>query len=200
MNRPNGGGKKAIENIWFVANHFRVNFNPALKIYHYDFDILRVDNGSGKRKKEKRGPGKTEKEMKESRVSDALEIKNKLLQENRAAFGNAVIIFDGEKNIYSVKHLPEGKYTVKLPKNKKGAAKEFAVALKYTGHELNGSSLVQFLNTKEKNHVEVNSDLLQCLDLVMREHPIRNRFLVGRSLYPKQFELDGDIGGIKRFL
>ena len=65
------------------------------------------------------------------------------------------------------------------------------MALKYTGHELNGSSLVQFLNTKEKNHVELNADLLQCLDLVMREHPIRNRFLVGRSLYPKQFELDG---------
>ena len=100
-------------------NHFHVNFNPTLKIFHYEFDIKRVSDGSGKRGKEKKGPGKTEKEMKESRVSDALEIKNKLLQENRAAFGNAVIVFDGEKNIYSVKHLPEGKYTVKLPKTKR---------------------------------------------------------------------------------
>lgn len=124
-----------------------------------------------------------------------MEIKNKLLQENRAAFGNAVIVFDGEKNIYSVKRLPEGKYTIKLPKNKKGTAKEFAVALKYTGHERNGSSLVQFLNTEEQNHVELKADLLQCLDLVMREHPTRNQFLVGRSLYPKKIELDGDIGG-----
>ena len=59
------------------------------------------------------------------------------------------------------------------------------MALKYTGHELNGASLAQFLNIKDRNHVELNPDLLQCLDLVMREHPNENRLLVGRSLYPK---------------
>ena len=43
--------------------------------------------------------------------------------------------------------------------------------------------------------MELNPDLLQCLDLVMREHPNENRLLVGRSRYPKRFERDGDIGG-----
>lgn len=197
VNRPDGGGKISIGAIRLYANHFRVNFNPALKIYHYDFDIQRVSNGSGKKEKEKKGSGKTEKEMKVGRISkeDAVEIKKKLLQENREAFGNALIVFDGKKNIYSAKRLPEGMYTVKLLKDEEGAPKEFAVALKYTGHELNGASLAQFLNIKDKNHVELNPDLLQCLDLVMREHPNENRLLVGRSLYPKRFERDGDIGG-----
>jgi eukaryotic translation initiation factor 2C len=198
VNRPDGGGKKAIGPIRLYANHFRVNFNPALKIFHYDFDIQRVSDGSGKREKEKKGPGKTEKEVKVGRVSkeDTMEIKNKLLQENRAAFGNARIVFDGKKNIYSTTSLPEGKYTVKLVKDEEGPAKEFSVALKYTGHELNGGSLAQFLNINDKRHVELNADLLQCLDLVMREHPNENRILVGRSLYPKQFERDGEIGGV----
>ena len=48
------------------------------------------------------------------------------------------------------------------------------MVLKYTGHELNGVSLAQFLNIKDRNHVELNLDLLQCLDLVMREHPNEN--------------------------
>lgn len=110
-----------------------------------------------------------------------------------------------KKNIYSTQRLPEGKYSVKLlgdeepsakkAPSKKAPAKEFSIALKYTGHELSGVSLAQFLNTNDKRHVELNADLLQCLDLVMREYPNENRILVGRSLYPKLFERDGDIGG-----
>jgi hypothetical protein len=94
---PNGGGKKSIGSIRLYVNHFHVNCNPNLKIFHYDFDIQRVSDGSRKREKEKKGR-KREKEVKVGRVSkeDTMEIKNKLLQENRTAFDNVRIVFDGK--------------------------------------------------------------------------------------------------------
>ena len=53
MNRPYSGGKKAIRTIRLVVNHLPVKFVPDLKIYHYNFDIQRVNNGSRKREKYK---------------------------------------------------------------------------------------------------------------------------------------------------
>lgn len=98
VNRPDGGGKRAIGPIRLYANHFLVKFNPGVKIFHYDFDIQRVSNGSAKKEKEKK-PGKAEKETKVGRVSkeDTLEVKKKLLKENSAVFGNAKVVFDGKK-------------------------------------------------------------------------------------------------------
>jgi hypothetical protein len=57
-------------------------------------------------------------------------------------------------------------------KDKEGPTKDFFVALKYTGHDLNGEFVAHFLNINDKKYVEFNGDLFQCLDLFMRDHPL----------------------------
>ena len=76
-----------------------------MKIFHCKFYIQRVSNGYGTKGKEKK-LGKVEKEVKVGRVSkeDRMEVKNKLLIENRASIGNAKISFDGKKT-YTVSRV-----------------------------------------------------------------------------------------------
>eukprot|EP01018_Ginkgo_biloba_P029286 Gb_13708 [translate_table: standard] len=189
VSRPDGGGRNAAATVRLLANHFLVKFQPALQILHYDLEITQSASSS-------KPGGRGGQVKKKGRVSkaDAQEIKNKLIAENRAAFGNALPVYDGEKNIFSSVPLPEGLFTVKLSKGEDCKVKEYTVALKLA-NKLDGKRLAEFLNPAERNHVQVQQEYLQALDLVLREHPSSTRIIVGRSLYPKLPERDGDLHG-----
>ncbi|XP_059070766.1 protein argonaute 2-like [Cryptomeria japonica] len=165
MRRPDAGGKNGFKQIRLFANHFKVEFQPAQQIFHYDVKITRqsVKNSSSKRRgKQKAGLGASTAEVQDMAITvsraDAEEIKNKLGAENCVAFRNAMPVYDGKKNLYSAIELPEGDFTVKLPKGEGSDVKEY-------------------------------KEMLQTLDLVVREHPSSSRIIMGRSLYDKRENL-----------
>eukprot|EP01018_Ginkgo_biloba_P029290 Gb_13719 [translate_table: standard] len=189
MSRPDRGGRNAAATISLVANHFLVKFQPALQIFHYDVEITKSASlcKPGGRGGEVKKKGRVSK-------AKAQEIKNKLIAENRAAFGNALPVYDGEKNMFSPVPLPERLFTVKLCKGEDCKVKEYTVALKLA-NKLDGKRLAEFLITAQKNNVQVQQEYLQALGLVLKEHPSSTGSILRRHIFPKQQERNVDIGG-----
>uniref|UniRef100_A0A0D6R3M2 Piwi domain-containing protein n=1 Tax=Araucaria cunninghamii TaxID=56994 RepID=A0A0D6R3M2_ARACU len=199
VKRPDDGGRKGCSQVRLIANHFPVRFLPTQQIFHYDVDItlaLQAEGGKRGGKQKGRGGGSKPEDSKSVGVSraDAQEIKNKLIAENRAAFKNAMPVYDGKKNLYSSQPLPVGVYTVKLSKGEDSEVKEYKVALKLA-NTLDGLRLAEFLKISVTDHMGVQQELLQALDLVVREHPAQSRIIMGRSLYAPMPDRDGLIGG-----
>ncbi|XP_057846178.1 protein argonaute 2 [Cryptomeria japonica] len=195
MRRPDAGGKIGSKQIRLFANHFKVEFQPAQQIFHYDVKITRqsVKNSSSKRGgKQKAGLGASTAEVQDMAITvsraDAEEIKNKLVTENCVAFRNAMPVYDGKKNLYSAIELPEGDFTVKLPNGEGSDVKEYKVTLKLA-NTLDGHRLAEFLDRNIGDHVTVQQEMLQALDLVVREHPSSSRIIMGRNLYEKRENL-----------
>ncbi|XP_057838348.2 protein argonaute 2 isoform X2 [Cryptomeria japonica] len=191
VKRPDAGGRNGSRQVRLIANHFKVEFQPNQQIFHYDVNITRASakNGASKRGgKQKGGRGASTSEGQDLAATvsraDAEEIKNKLVAENRVAFRDAKPVYDGKKNLYSAIELPEGDFTVKLSKGEDSEAKEYKVTLTLA-NKLDGRRLADFLNRSIRDHVTVQQEMLQALDLVVREHPSSSRIIMGRSLYEK---------------
>eukprot|EP01018_Ginkgo_biloba_P029294 Gb_21789 [translate_table: standard] len=188
MLRPDAGGKQG-KMMRLIANHFLASFQEAQYIFHYDVEITQSASSSNSG-----GQGQSKNRKASVSKEDAQQIKNKLVEENRAAFRNAMPVYDGKKNLYSPVGLPEGLFTVKLSKGEdRKVEEEYTVALKLA-KQLDGRRLAEFFNTVQSNHTKIQQEYVQALDLVIRENPSRSRIMIGRSLYSKQQEGDGHLG------
>ncbi|CAL5423416.1 unnamed protein product [Camellia sinensis] len=102
IKRPDNGGTLAFRNIWLLANHFPVKFNPQSIIMHYDVDM-----------KPNMPPGSLAAKRTISK-SDLRLITDKLFSSDPTRFPEQISTYDGEKNIFSAVPLRTGTFYVEL--------------------------------------------------------------------------------------
>uniref|UniRef100_A0A1D1ZCJ8 Protein argonaute 7 n=1 Tax=Anthurium amnicola TaxID=1678845 RepID=A0A1D1ZCJ8_9ARAE len=185
--RPDSGGQGG-PRIPLLANHFRVEFDPYQRIFHYDVNIS----------------PRPSKEI-------ARLIKRKLVKDNPAIFSGSLPVFDGRKNLYSPVEFQGNRLEffigLPLPTARpshledasvagKGNLKLFRVNIKLVS-KLAGQGLNRYLSgePEEEDCIPLPQDYLHALDIVLRESSTENCFPMGRSLFSDSMGGTKDIGG-----
>ncbi|KAM7258662.1 hypothetical protein ACFE04_014403 [Oxalis oulophora] len=177
VHRPDAGGKSSIRTAKIRANHFPVKFDPESILRHYDIDVrpeLLPKNGR---------PVKISK-------SNLSLIRNKLFADNPAEFPLEMTAYDGEKNIFSAVPLPTGKFKVKLAEAEDTKMQSYTFTIKLV-NELKFRKLKDYVSG---SLFSIPRDVLQGMDIVMKENPARNMISVGRSFHPAESTSENDLG------
>nr|AIN75618.2 argonaute 2 [Dimocarpus longan] len=176
IERPDKGGNLSIRTARLCVNHFPVKFNPNSIIRHYDVDVKPVV------------PSKHGRPSKLSKSLLAM-IRNKLFEDDPAQFPLPMTAYDGEKNIFSAVELPTGNFNVKL-EEEDGRVQSFIFTIKLV-NELRLGKLKDYLTG---NLSTIPRDILQGMDVVMKENPTRHMISVGRSFHPVHPYEEDDLG------
>jgi eukaryotic translation initiation factor 2C len=186
VKRPDRGGTLAIQRPNLLVNHFPVQFNAKTVITHYDVDI-KLEDPLKKRRSSK------------IHKSHLRMIKDKLFSDDPSQFPLSSTAYDGEKNIFSAVELPTGTFKVEFAIAEDVNNCSYSVTIK----EVNKLHLGKLKDYLSGDVLSIPRDILQGMDLVMKENPSRHRIPVGRSFYPKTFnrrdDLDGGITASKGF-
>ncbi|CAK9182108.1 unnamed protein product [Ilex paraguariensis] len=177
IKRPDKGGTLAVRSARLFANHFPVRFNPESTILHYDVDI-KPDMSLSTHSSRKSIP-----------KSDLRLIRDKLFSDNPTRFPLQMTAYDGEKNIFSAVSLPTGHFKVELSDGDDKKSRLYTFTIKLV-NELKFCKLKDYLSGKLPY---IPRDILQGMDLVMKENPSRNRISVGRSFYSREFMAEDDL-------
>ncbi|XP_057464844.1 protein argonaute 2-like [Actinidia eriantha] len=187
MKRPSKGGTLAVSSVWLFANHFRVRFNTESSIMHYHVDIkphMSPDMQSVNTSIPK---------------SDLRLIVDKVVSDDPTRFPDQMIVYDGKKNMLSAVPLSNSQVTqvtVKLSGGDGIEGRSYIVIIKLV-NKLKYSKLQDYLSGKLPYKPR---DILQAIDLVMKENPSRHRTYVGRSFYSNEFRAEDDLNfGIAAF-
>ncbi|CAN1846199.1 Protein argonaute 2 [Linum perenne] len=177
VTRPDKGGTTAIRNTKLRVNHFPVRFNPQSTIRHYDVNV------------------KPEEVHKESPVpklskSSLRMIRDKLFSDDPSHFPMSMTAYDGEKNIFSAVPLPTGQYKVELSDGQDMPSRTYIFSIKLV-NELKLFRLKDYLTG---NLFSIPREVLQGMDVVMKENPVRNMICTGRSFHPVDGHRDVEIG------
>lgn len=162
-----------------VVNHFLVKFNPRVTIYHYSLDIKQVVSRGKKPAPARRLRNKAGLRL----------ILNKLFFSDRARFPVNRTAYDGEKNLYSAIPLPTGHFRVELSDSEDLSSQMYAVSIKIM-NELKLSKLEDYLSGKVPH---VPREILQGMDVVMKENPSKYRVSIGRHFYSSSFKFEDDL-------
>ncbi|PIN22710.1 Translation initiation factor 2C (eIF-2C) [Handroanthus impetiginosus] len=176
VRRPKGGTLVG-RSVNLLVNHFLVEFNPRVTIFHYNLDIKQVICHG------KRPVRKSKNKM------NLRSIRDKLFSDDPARFPLNRTAYDGEKNLYSAILLPTGQFRVELSDNEDLSTRTYVVSIKLM-NELKLSKLEDYLTGKLPY---VPRDILQGMDLVMKENPSRYRISVDRSFYSSTFKVEDDL-------
>ncbi|CAI9090478.1 OLC1v1025256C2 [Oldenlandia corymbosa var. corymbosa] len=168
MRRPDRGSLSA-RSVSLLANHFSVSFNSRSVIMHYSVEI-KPATIAGKRPFKKSIP-----------KTVMRSIKDKLFTEDDN-FPVDMVAYDGERNIFSAVELPVGEFTVTTSFSYKFTIREVS--------RLECSKLEEYLCGKISY---IPRDVLQGMDVVMKENPSKHRISVGRSFYSKNYEVRDDL-------
>ncbi|KAK7841541.1 protein argonaute 2 [Quercus suber] len=178
VKRPDKGGELAIRTVGLRANHFPVKFNPNTTIMHYVVDVqLAVPPKNGR----------------PVRISKSVlsEIRNKLSSDDPEQFPLSKTVYDGEKNIFSVVPLPTGKFNVEVHAGEDMKGGDSYVVTINLVNEIKFGKLKDYLN---EQLLSIPRDVLQGMDVVMRENPSRYMIPFGRSFYPREPREGDDLG------
>lgn len=181
--RPDKGGQLAIGHIRLLVNHFPIGFNPQKIICHYDVDVRL---------------GNTSDDGRPARITklDLSLIREKLFSENPREFPLSMTAYDGERNIFSAVPLPTGQFKVKLTDGEGEKEKSFVVNITCV-NELKLAKLKDYLAGKL---LQIPREIMQGMDLVMKENPARRMLSFGRNFYPSEPHREDDLGyGIAAF-
>ncbi|KAK4440323.1 protein argonaute 2 [Sesamum alatum] len=176
IRRPDKGGSISIRSIRLLVNHFPVHFDPERTIIHYDVDVKPLSSNDN------RLGNKT------LRKSDMRLIREKLFSGNRL-FQNLDAGYDGEKNIFSLVHLPTGQFKVEFSEGEEIKSGSYMFTIKFV-NELKLSKLNDYIKGILPY---IPRDILQGMDLVMKENPSRRRISVGRSFYSSEYRREDDL-------
>ncbi|KAI3455989.1 hypothetical protein Pfo_012652 [Paulownia fortunei] len=179
IRRPDRGGALSIKSIRLLVNHFPVNFNPEKTILHYDVDVKPLSSNDNRLVK------------KTLRKSDMRLIKDKLFSGDALLRTDARLktAYDGEKNIFSAVRLPTGQFKVDIPEGEDVKSGSYAFTIKFV-NELKLSKLNDYIRG---NITYIPRDILQGMDLVMKENPSRKRIGIGRSFYSTEYRREEDL-------
>ncbi|XP_050233749.1 protein argonaute 2-like [Mercurialis annua] len=177
VKRPDKGGTLAIRTATLHVNHFPVKFNPDSVIIHYDIDVK---------------PDVTPKGGRVSKVSkfNLASIRNKLFKDNPSEFPLSMTAYDGEKNIFSAVPLPTGKFKVDFSEGEDTRTRTYTFSIKFVS-ELKLCKLKEYLSGKL---MSIPRDILQGMDVVMKENPARHMVSVGRSFHPADAHEEDSLG------
>ncbi|WJZ97369.1 hypothetical protein VitviT2T_015978 [Vitis vinifera] len=171
MRRPDKGGTNAVRSVSLRVNHFPVKFKSNRLIMHYDVDI----------KPEAPPKGRAVKISKATLYM----IREKLCVDHPSQFPTSKIAYDGEKNIFSAVELPTGKFKVEISGGEEMKVCSFIVTINLV-KQLELQKLSDYLSGVLSF---VPRDILQGMDVVMKENPARHMISSGRSFY--QFKDSG---------
>ncbi|KAJ9550619.1 hypothetical protein OSB04_014664 [Centaurea solstitialis] len=180
VKRPDRGGTLALRRVNLLVNHFPVKFNPSNTILHYDVEVKR--DGSCENQSVKRAISK----------DDLRLIREKLCSDRPDLFPLLKTAYDGEKNIFSAVRLPAGTYNVQLFDGGDANARSYSFTIKFV-NEVRLSKLKDYLSG---NVMQIPRDVLQGMDLVMKENLYSNKISIGkggRGFYPRVFEKGDDL-------
>ncbi|KAL7241436.1 hypothetical protein ACSBR1_014097 [Camellia fascicularis] len=177
VRRPDKGGTHSIQSPKLLVNHFPVMFNAKTTIIHYYIDI----------KEEVPSKNRSAKIQK----SHLRMIKDKLFSDDPSQFPLSSTAYDGDKNIFSAVELPTEKFKVKFSDGEGMKCVSYAVTIKEV-KKLRFGKLKDYLSGKI---MSIPRDILQGMDLVMKENPSRERIPVGQSFYPTTSNKDDDLDG-----
>lgn len=165
VKRPDNGGTDAIRPARLRVNHFPVKFSPETIIMHYDVNV-KPEGG---------------RPVKISKPSLSI-IRNKLSSDDPARFPLSKTAYDGEKNIFSAVSLPTGKFNVEVPEGEDMRGGSYVVTIKLV-NELKLCKLNDYLSG---HLLSIPRDILQGMDLVMKENPARHMISTGRNFFPRE--------------
>ncbi|XP_059625093.1 protein argonaute 2-like isoform X2 [Cornus florida] len=175
IKRPDRGGSNAISTASLAVNHFRIECDPNSTIMHYDVDIRPEVSPRGR-------PGRIPK-------SDLRMIINKLFSDDPTRFPMLKIAYDGEKNIFSAVLLPIGTFKVELSDGEGTRTRSYIICIKLV-NELEFSKLEDYIS----GNLQINPrDVLQGVDVVMKEDPSKHMICIGRSFYTKEFNHEDNL-------
>ncbi|KAG5234381.1 protein argonaute [Salix suchowensis] len=166
VQRPDTGGQLAVRTPRLLVNHFPVNFSPKSIIRHYDVDI-----------KQEVPP----KHGRSGKISKSIltMIRDKLFTDDPSRFPLAKTAYDGEKNIFSAVPLPTGTFTVEVSEAEDMNPRSYLFTIKLV-NELQLRKLKDYL---DGTLCSVPRDILQGMDVVVKEHPARTMISVGRGFH-----------------
>ncbi|KAI5332230.1 hypothetical protein L3X38_022359 [Prunus dulcis] len=183
VRRPDNGGTKSVRTTRLRANHFNLSYNPESIIRHYDVDF----------KPEK--PAKNGRPVKMSK-SELSAIRKKLSYDNPSDFPLSSTAYDGGKNIFSAVPLPTGSFKVEVSEEEGTRFSSYI----FTINLVNELKLCKLKEYCSGQLLSIPRDILQGMDLVMKENPTRCLVSVGRSFYPATSNQNDDLGhGIAAF-
>nr|DAD43829.1 TPA_asm: hypothetical protein HUJ06_002059 [Nelumbo nucifera] len=164
VKRPDNGGKWATQFSQLLVNHFPIKYNPNLIIFHYDVDIK---------------PEVTPKQGRSLRITKSLMhmIRNKLFSDLPKNFPMAKTAYDGEKSIFSAVKLPAGEFEVEMSMEEG----QGSCAFMFTINLVKELPLQKLENYLRGTLSSIPREILQGMDLVMKENPTRHRIQIGRS-------------------
>ncbi|MQM04717.1 hypothetical protein Taro_037521 [Colocasia esculenta] len=166
--RPDGGGSLgANKTLRLRVNNFSLRFDEKMIFYHYDVDV----------KPENLPLGSAAPEISKSDLSA---IKRELFRAYAAQFPVQTAAYDGQRNLFSPELLPEETFPVLV------RGREFSVTLK----------LVKSIPLRELIQTPCPREVLQGLDIVMRDNSCRGRISIGRSFYSEHDLTDLGRGAI----
>ncbi|KAK2966776.1 hypothetical protein RJ640_020619 [Escallonia rubra] len=184
IKRPDRGGTLAVKSVRLLGNHFPVSFDPETTIMHYDVDS-KPEISSKSRFVKKPIP-----------KGDLRLIMEKLFSDSSNKSSMQMFAYDGEKNIFSAETLPTGKFDVELSDGEGTKSRSYTFTIKLV-NELKLSKLRDY---SSGNLIHIPRDILQVMDLVLKEHPSRHRISVGRSFYSTEYRSQDDLGcGVAAF-
>ncbi|KAG6483484.1 hypothetical protein ZIOFF_060132 [Zingiber officinale] len=145
------------------ANHFLVEIADNT-LFHYDVSIV---------------PESV------SRATNRKIISELVKAHKDKALGRRMPAYDGRKNLYTASTFPfESKeFTVLLPENDGRKAKDFRVIIKLAGNT-SIHNLKEFLAGRQ---IEAPQEVIQALDIVLRESPSTKYTSVARSFFSPSF-------------
>ncbi|KAK4399510.1 protein argonaute 2 [Sesamum angolense] len=169
MRRPHEVRRSPINPITLLVNHFPVKFDPERTINHYHVDVKLGD--------------------KTVRKSDMPLIKEKLFSDD-PWFQNIKAAYDGDKNIFSSVHLPQGQFKVDFSGGEEIKSGSYMCTIKFV-NELMLSKLNDYMTG---GLPDIPRDILHGMDLFMQENPSRRRISLGRSFYSLEYRTEYELG------
>ncbi|OWM71742.1 hypothetical protein CDL15_Pgr005930 [Punica granatum] len=170
--------------IRLVVNHFLIQVNPQNTILHYDVSIIQEL------------PSEDSRSAAQISKSNHSMIREKLFMENPKEFPLSMTAYDGEKNIFSAVPLPTGLFTAKLMGGEGEKERSYVVSITCV-KELKLAKLKDYLAGKL---LQIPREIMQGMDIVMRENPARRMISFGGNFYPLESRREDDLGcGIAAF-
>ncbi|KAK6921427.1 PAZ domain [Dillenia turbinata] len=167
-----GDGAHDNQQVKLLANHFPVKYNPQTIIRHYDVEIQQEVQS-------KNGP------LAKTLKSDLHRIWEELFSHAFDKFPLSKTAYDGERNLFGAIELPTGSFKLVLEDSTGTSYQESKTTFKVIIRHVADLKLCKLQDYLHGQVLKIPRDILQGLDIVMKENPARNMISMGRRFYQK---------------
>ncbi|VAI20675.1 hypothetical protein VPH35_084791 [Triticum aestivum] len=161
MQRPDGGGTLCQARVQLLVNHFIVKYSKLSTFFHYDIDI-------------KFDPAPSKVSGKELSNADFLSAKAELFKDDSFRQLSSAVAYYGKRNLFTVAQLPEGLFRVRV------CSKTYIVSVEFKKQ----------LPLSQFSELPVAREILQGLDVIVREASSWSKIILGHGFYSPQSKAD----------